>query len=187
MRHGEAGDLPLLVDLRRRFRSAVEVIPELASTQGVELFERQGVFTREEVESRCVIYLERYSKQVNIEAGVMCDMVKRAIFPSSSTCAADFARSASAIAAAGGVSAAQESRARRIAELCGAIADESDKLEKALSGAQEIEEPLAQARAYREAVVPRMNALRERVDAVEKLVDGKLWPYPTYEDLLFML
>ncbi|MGO8693517.1 MAG: glutamine synthetase III [Rectinemataceae bacterium] len=170
-----------------RFRSAVEVIPELASTQGVELFERQGVFTREEVESRCVIYLERYSKQVNIEAGVMCDMVKRAIFPSSSTCAADFARSASAIAAAGGVSAAQESRARRIAELCGAIADESDKLEKALSGAQEIEEPLAQARAYREAVVPRMNALRERVDAVEKLVDGKLWPYPTYEDLLFML
>jgi glutamine synthetase len=170
-----------------RFRAAVEVIPELASAQGVELFERQGVFTREEVESRCVIYLEKYSKQVNIEAGVMCDMVKRAIFPATSTCAADFARSASAIAAAGGVSAAQESRARRIAELSGAIAEESDKLEKALLGAQEIEEPLAQARAYREAVIPRMNALRERVDAAEKIVDTKLWPFPTYEDLLFML
>ncbi|MDA8427294.1 MAG: glutamine synthetase III [Treponema sp.] len=170
-----------------RFRAAVDVIPELASAQGVELFERQGVFSREEVESRCVIYLEKYSKQVNIEAGVMCDMVKRAIFPASSACAADFARCAAAITAGGGVAAAQESRSRRIAELSGSIADEADKLEKALVGAQEIEEPLAQARAYREAVIPRMNALREKVDAVEKIVDEKLWPYPTYEDLLFVL
>ncbi|HTX73941.1 MAG TPA: glutamine synthetase III [Rectinemataceae bacterium] len=170
-----------------RFRSAVEVIPELASAQGVELFERHGVFTREEIESRCVIYLEKYSKQVNIEAGVMCDMVRRAIFPAASACAMDFAHAATALGAIGGGGVAQEARARRIAELSAAVSEEAEKLEKSLEGALEIEEPLAQARAYREGVVPRMGSLRERVDALERIVDRGRWPFPTYEELLFRL
>ena len=32
-----------------------------------------------------------------------------------------------------------------------------------------------------------MNALRTQVDLVEKLVEKKAWPMPTYEDLLFTL
>ena len=62
-----------------------------------------------------------------------------------------------------------------------------DKLEKALAGVQEIEEPLAEARAYRESVIPRMNALREKADAVERIVESSRWPFPTYQDLLFSL
>jgi glutamine synthetase len=170
-----------------RFRAAVEVIPELASPAAVELFGRHGVFSKEEIESRCVIYLEKYSKQVNIEAGVMADMVKRAIFPAGSACAEDFARAAAALAAVGAGATAQELRARKIAELLAAVSEESDRLEKALSGAQEIEEPVARARAYRESVVPRMETLRTKVDTLEKLVDRKHWPFPTYEDLLFSL
>jgi glutamine synthetase len=170
-----------------RFRSAAEVIPELASPAGVELFARQGVFTREEVESRCVIYLEKYSKQVNIEAGVMIEMAKRSIFPAATACAADFARAAADLASVGASSAAQELRARKLAELAAAVADETEKLERALSGAQEVEEPLARARGYREGVVPRMATLRERVDLLEKAADKARWPFPSYQELLFGL
>jgi glutamine synthetase len=170
-----------------RFRAAVEVIPELASAAAVELFERHGVFSREEIESRCVIYLEKYSKQVNIEAGVMVDMAKRSIFPAATACAEDFARAAAALAAVGAPALAQELRARRLAELAGAVSEETEKLEKALASALENEEPVAHARAYRETVVPRMDALRAKVDALEKLVDKARWPFPTYEDLLFRL
>jgi glutamine synthetase len=170
-----------------RFRSAVEVIPELASTTGVELFSRYGVFTKEEIESRCVIYLEKYSKQINVEAGIMIEMAKTGIFPAVTGCAEDYARAASALAAVGAASSAQEIKARKLAELAAAVAEETDKLEKALNGVQEIEEPLAGARAYRESVIPRMAALREKVDAVERLVERKRWPFPTYEDLLFGL
>jgi glutamine synthetase len=170
-----------------RFKAAVEVIPEFASQAGVELFTRHGVFTKEEAESRCVIYLEKYSKQVNIEAGIMVEMSKRSIFPAATASAEDYARAASALAAVGALSSPQELRARKLAELAAAIADESDKLEKALAGVQEIEEPLAEARAYRESVIPRMVALRDKVDAVEKLVESKNWPFPTYQDLLFSL
>ena len=170
-----------------RFKAAVEVIPEFASPAGLELFARQGVFTKEEAESRCVIYLEKYAKQVNIEAGLMVEMAKRYIFPAASCAAEDYARAASSLAAVGALSSPQELRARKLAELAGAVADEADKLEKALLGVQEIEEPLAEARAYRESVIPRMNALREKGDAVERLVEASRWPFPTYEDLLFSL
>jgi glutamine synthetase len=170
-----------------RFRSAVEVIPEFASQAGVELFARHGVFTKEEAESRCVIYLEKYAKQVNIEAGIMVEMAKRYIFPAATASAEDYARAASSLAAVGALSSPQELRARKLAELASAVSEEADKLEKALTGVQEIEEPLAEARAYRESVIPRMNALRDKVDAVEKIVEGNRWPFPTYQELLFSL
>ncbi len=169
------------------FRSAVDVIPEFASAAGVELFSSQGVFTKDEVESRCVIYLEKYAKQVNIEAGVMIDMARRSIFPAATACVEDLARAAAALAAVGAASQAQELRARKLAELAGAVAEEADRLEKALAGAQEIEEPLAQAKGYREQVVPRMNALREKVDLLEKSVDKARWPFPGSQELLFTL
>jgi len=170
-----------------RFKAAVEVIPEFASPVGLELFARHGVFTKEEAESRVVIYLEKYAKQVNIEAGLMVEMAKRYVFPAATSSAEDYARAASALAAVGALSSPQELRARKLAELAAGVADEADKLEKALSGVQEIEEPLAEARAYRESVIPRMNTLRDKVDAVEKIVEASHWPFPTYEDLLFSL
>ena len=170
-----------------RFKAAVEVIPEFASQAGVELFTRHGVFTKEEAESRCVIYLEKYSKQVNIEAGIMVEMAKRYVFPAATASAEDYARAASALAAVGALSSPQELKARKLAELAAAVIDEAEKLEKSLASVQEIEEPLAEARAYRESVIPKMSTLREKVDAVEKVVEASRWPFPTYQDLLFSL
>lgn len=170
-----------------RFRSAVEAIPEFASAASVALFSGLGVFSKEELESRCVIYLERYAKQINIEAGVMADMSRRSIFPSASRLAAEFAREGTDLAAVGAPSAAQELRARRLAELAAALAEKTEVLEKALEAAQEIEEPLSCAKAYRESVVPRMDELRLVGDALERLMDKAAWPFPSYEDLLFTL
>jgi len=170
-----------------RFRSAVEAIPEFVRPEAVELFSRLGVFTKEEIESRAVIYLERYAKQVNIEAGVMADMVRRSAFPAGSRFAARLAGEATAMAAVGAVASPQELLVRKISTILQAVAERLEKLDEALARAQALEEPLALAKAYREGVVPRMDALRESVDALERLVDAELWPFPTYQELLFSL
>jgi glutamine synthetase len=169
------------------FRAAVDAIPEFASPSSVELFARLGIFSREEIESRCQIYLERYAKQVNIEAGVMADMARRSIFPAVSRAAAEFARAGTELAAVGAPSTAQEVRARRLAELSSALAAGCEALEKALEKAQLVEEPLARARAYRDTVVPRMDELRTVGDSLERLMDKEAWPFPSYEALLFSL
>ena len=170
-----------------QFPSAVDAIPEFASPSSIELFSRLGVFSKEEIESRCQIYLERYAKQVNIEAGVMADMARRSIFPAVTRVAAEFARAGTDLAAAGAPSSAQEARARRLAELSGVLASACESLEKALEKAQLVEEPLARARTYRGSVVPRMDELRAVGDSLERIMDKEAWPFPSYEALLFSL
>ncbi|MGD9940454.1 MAG: glutamine synthetase III [Clostridia bacterium] len=168
-------------------RATVDTMPVLIQKETIELFETHKVLTRAESESRYHIYLEKYSKQINIEAGVMVDMAKRMLFPAVGSFAASLARDAASLAAIGATSVAIEKRAKRLAELAGEIFDETDKLEKILVEAQEVEDAFVQAKAYREKVVPQMGVLRVKVDAAEKLVEKKYWPLPTYEELLFKL
>jgi glutamine synthetase len=168
-------------------RSSVDALPILVQKETIELFEAHKVLSKAESESRYHIYLEKYSKQINIEAGVMVDMSKRIIFPAASSFAAALARDAAALASIGAATAALEKRAKRIAELAGEIFDETDKLERVLSEAQELSDAFAQAKAYRDKVFSQMGALRSKVDAAEKLIDKKCWPLPTYEELLFKL
>jgi len=168
-------------------RSTVEALQILKEPESIELFETHHVMSKAEMESRYHIYLEKYSKQINIEAGVMIDMSKRSIFPAVSAHAADLARDSASLASIGASSAAIEKRAKHLAELGAGIYDETDKLERVLTEAQEVEDALLQARAYREKVVVRMAALRTQVDLAEKLVEKRAWPMPTYEELLFTL
>ena len=59
----------------------VEAIPALVSDKSVELFEKFGVFTRTELESRAEIRYENYSKALNIEARTMIDMGRKQFIP----------------------------------------------------------------------------------------------------------
>ena len=132
-------------------------------------------------------YLEKYSKQINIEAGVTIDMARRHIFPAVSAYAAQLARDALSLAAINAVSAPQEKRAKEIAELASELYQETAGLETLLTETQGIGETLAQARAYSGKVRPAMDAVRSKADALEKLVSKDAWPFPGYEELLFKL
>jgi glutamine synthetase len=168
-------------------RNAVDALSVLTRGEIISLFEVHKVLTKEELESRYHIYLEKYSKQINIEAGVTIEMARRAIFPAVTSFAADLARDAASLAAIGAVSVPQEKRAKRIAELASELYDETARLETALSEAQGTEDAFAQAKTYFEKVRPAMDNVRIRGDALEKLAAKEVWPYPGYEELLFKL
>ncbi|HRV24359.1 MAG TPA: glutamine synthetase type III, partial [Sphaerochaeta sp.] len=64
----------------------------------------------------------------------------------------------------------------------------ADLLHQAVTAAKQIQEnPLAQAKAYRDTVVTRMEELRTHVDLMEIHTDKHIWPIPSYDDLLFRL
>jgi glutamine synthetase len=168
-------------------KNAVDALTVLTRSETISLFETHSVLTKEEMESRYHIYLEKYSKQLNIEAGVTIDMARREIFPAVSSYSAELARDASALAAIHAVSSPQEKRAKKIAELSNDLYEETGKLEAVLAEAQGIEEAFAQSKAYFEKVRPAMDGVRSRADALEKLVSKEAWPFPGYEALLFKL
>ena len=153
----------------------------------ISLFENHGVFTAEELESRYHIYLEKFSKQINIEAGVTIEMARRQIFPAVSAYAASLARDASALAVVNAVNRPQAERAKEIAVLCNDLYEETGKLETILDETREIQDVYAQASCYSDKVRPAMDAVRKTADALEKLVSKDFWPFPGYEELLFKL
>ncbi|GHV84061.1 glutamine synthetase [Spirochaetia bacterium] len=167
--------------------STPDALQVLLSSEVINLFETHKVLTKDEMESRYHIYLEKYSKQINIEAGIMIDMARRSIFPAVTEYAAILARDAAALAAIHAVSAPQEKRAKRIAELANELFEETAKLEAALFGAQSTEEPYAQAKVYNGKVKAAMDIVRSKVDALEKITAKSSWPFPGFEELLFKL
>jgi glutamine synthetase len=168
-------------------KNAVDALSVLTRSETISLFEAHKVFTKEESESRYHIYLEKYSKQINIEAGVMIEMARRSIFPAVTAYASSLARDAASLAAIGAASASPEKRAKKIAELAAELYDETAKLETVLGEAQGVEEIFGQAKAYFEKVRPAMETLRSKGDALERLVAKDAWPFPGFEELLFKL
>ena len=79
--------------------------------------------------------------------------------------------------------------ARRLLESTTALLDETqqalDTLVSVDQKAERMEEGREQAVYYRERVVPAMQALRQPVDQLERIVDKSHWPMPSYGDLLF--
>ncbi|MBB6480382.1 glutamine synthetase III [Spirochaeta isovalerica] len=171
-------------------KSTVACMPEMISDTAVKLFEDHKVFTKPELEARYEINLETYSKQINIEAGVMVEMAERLIFPAASRYAEKVSKSIAAIkSAAPSVSTeAQEKLVAKLGESLNGLLKASSVVTKEMNKALEMEEDLlAQAKAYRENVIPAMAELRTFGDALEKITDKAMWPYPSYEDLLFTL
>jgi glutamine synthetase len=168
-------------------KNAVDALTVMIRSETIALFEAHKVLSKEEVESRYHIELEKYSKQINIEAGVTIDMARRYIFPSVTSYAGSLAGSAASLAAVGAVNTAQAKCVKKIADLSVELYDETTRLETALGEAQGMEDPFAQAKAYFEKVCPAMEIVRAKGDALEKLVSKEAWPLPGYEEMLFKL
>jgi glutamine synthetase len=168
-------------------RNAVDALSVLVRSETISLFETHKVFTQEESESRYHIYLEKYSKQINIEAGVTIDLARRYIFPAVTSFAGSLASDAAALAAIGATNVPQAKQAKKIAELSAELYDETAKLEAVLAESQGIEDAFARAKSYLDKVRPAMDGVRARVDALEKSVAKEVWPFPGYEELLFIL
>ena len=168
-------------------KSTPEALPYLVSKLNVDLFTKYGVYTEVELNSRCEILLENYSKVINIEALTMLDMAKKAILPAVIEFANTLAQTVNAKKA---VSAdinceAEEALLKRISALSASMYKKIDELDAKVCAAKDTEEAEALAMYYKESVIPAMSELRVAADELETIVDQKYWPFPTYGKLLF--
>ncbi|KPU46235.1 glutamine synthetase [Oxobacter pfennigii] len=169
-------------------KSTVAAISALISEKA-KIFEKHGVLSHKELESRYEIALEGYIKQINIEALTMLDMAKRQILPASidySTVLASNINTIKKALPAADVSA-QEGLLKELTDTIGSFNKYIAVLEKTVEEAQELEgDTLKAAKFYRDGVFKDMGVLRTYGDKLETIVDSKLWPLPTYSDMLFL-
>jgi glutamine synthetase len=176
-KEAEKRGLPTLKD-------SVAAFPVLKSSKTVALFQKYDVLSKAEVESRWYIAVEKYVKQMTIEAETMVSLARSMILPAALQHQALMAEAVGATLAAEVACdeehAALEAFVRQVASLRAAIG----KLEKALS--HEGDDPAAHATHIAKKVKPAMDELRTIADQLEATVAAELWPLPTYRELLFL-
>ena len=166
-------------------KSMVEAIPAMVTDSAVSLFERFGVFTRAELESRAEIQYETYAKAINIEARTMIDMASKQFLPAFIKYTKTLADTVNSVKAAGADASVQMECLNEVTELMGETKRALDELVKVTEEAAKKEEGAEQANFYHSDVFPAMEALRAPVDKLEMIVDKEAWPMPSYGDLIF--
>ncbi len=168
-------------------RSSVEAWPYFASEESVRIFTKHKIFTKEEIHARLDIVLEKYSKQINIEAACAHEIATREILPACTEYAVELASQIAVLEEAGMKAGSLKKKLSDITALVEEASALVDELEKARLGAHTVDGCLNEAEYYRDQVFSKSEALRVPVDMLEKLMPKDFWPMPTYEDLLFRM
>ena len=163
----------------------VEAVDTLTTEKSVKLFERFGIFTRAELQSREEILYETYAKTINIEALTMIDMASKQILPAVVSYTKELADTVLAVAQTGIEPVVQKELLEQVNLSLKEMQKALKELQEAENKVREITNAKEKAFFYREVVTAAMKKLREPADRLEVLVDKRVWPFPTYADLLF--
>ena len=165
-------------------RNSVEALPVLKQKKNVDLFKKYGVMNKVEVESRLHVGLERYVKQITIEAEMMGHIARTQILPAALRHQALLAEAVTKTQAAGVPASDQKGALERFVGYANRLREAIGLLEEAMT--HEDADPLAHARHIQEAMIPAMVETREAADHLETVVTAEFWPLPTYRELLFL-
>ena len=157
----------------------------LITEKSVKLFERFHIFTKAELESRVEILYETYAKTIKIEALTMIDMASKQIIPAVISYTKELAETVVLVMKAGLEASVQRDLLEKVNGHLKEMQDALVKLQQAEAKARAMKPGKEQAFFYKDEVKTAMDALRVPADKLEVLVDKKVWPFPTYADLIF--
>ena len=167
--------------------SFVDAIEALKFDNTIRVFEKHKVLSRTELESRAEINYEIYAKTINIEARTMAEMASRKFLPATIRYIRRLGEAINEVNQAVG-SEFSETEAEILKECSQHLADANaayKKLVAQIETAAGITDTCEKAMYFRKTVVKTMEELRKPIDSLELIVDDRLWPVPTYGELIF--
>lgn len=170
-------------------KTTVDAVPYLKEERNIELFERQKVLSREEVESRYEILMEEYVNLLNIEANTMVSMARKEILPAASKFQKELADTIIAKENAGVAlsESYEKDTLKKASTLLNTAYASCEQLAAAKEKLQSLPTVEDKALFVKDVIIPDMDALRAPCDELEIITDSKDWPFPTYGKLLFGL
>jgi len=166
-------------------KETVDALPAMVSKEALKAFSDFGVLSEAETESRFNIFMEKYNKQLTIEARSMVSMARRIVAPAATRHQTELAQAVVSTQAAGIDATWQQEALQEFTSLFKRLRQGTRALEEA-TDASETEDLLEHGRRIKETVKPAMAELREVVDELERQVSDDLWPLPTYREMLFV-
>ena len=163
--------------------TTADALPHFMSDNIVGLFERTGVLSPVELESRYEVYAEQYNLAIEVEAKLVSDIATTKILPASLTYLSEVTHAAGSAAELGlelNVTVATK-LVEHINGLTAAVAQIDEEITK-----HDFADTEAHMRFSADVICPLMAEARAHGDALEMLVADELWPLPKYAEMLFI-
>ncbi|MBN1534091.1 MAG: glutamine synthetase III [Spirochaetes bacterium] len=169
-------------------KTSVEALPSLDTEKAKGLFEKYKVLSPVELKSRYHIRLERYAKDIDIEAKALSNMVTSQIIPAALRFQGEMAKSLKDTAKVLGDAdlAPQKKLLGTLCGLIGAIETSVEELKTAQEKGIGMHDELEKAKYCNDTLKPLMLKVRQSVDELEPLVCDELWPIPKFWEMLFI-
>ena len=166
-------------------KTTPEALATMLDEKNIKLFEKFGVYTKEELESRYEIYMENYCTTISIEALTMIDLIKKQVMLAVMEYESMLVGLVADKAAVGIGGVMEKALSEKISVLADSMYIKLGNLEEAVLGAKDIEGTQDKGMYYRTKIFLGMQELRAVVDELETLVGAEYWPLPTYAEMLY--
>jgi len=163
-------------------RTTPEAIATFASEKNIAMFERTKIYTRREVLSAQSVLFENYAKTVSIEAECLHNMASAFVLP----VALEYKQKIQST-----IDPSEPLQAGLMKEFnthVNQLLSSVNELKSAKDHAKTFHEDKLheQTTYYRKQVWDAMAKTRAACDALEVLVDDRMWPFPKYSEMLFL-
>jgi glutamine synthetase len=167
-------------------RRTPEALKELISKQSRSVFAKLGVLSKEELDSRYHVRVERYVKDMLIELHTMREMVDTMVIPAAYSYLSQLTEAAAQAKTAGIAVVPQITTANQVGELVQELQESREDLSDVIARAEaKHDDPAAQAELLTSEGADTMSEVRKACDALELLVSDDCWPLPKYREMLF--
>jgi glutamine synthetase len=168
------------------FRRTPPALKQMTSKATRDLLVKTGVFTAEELESRYHVRLERYVKDMLIEAHTLKEMIDTQVLPASYSYSSELITAAAQAKTAGVKAVPQVAAANILGAKIEALQERRDKLVSLIDQAEGMHDTLEkQAELLTGKTADAMAAVRQASDELELSVSDACWPLPKYREMLF--
>lgn len=164
----------------KNLRTSPDAFGEIAAKSTVDVFKRQGVLSKRELESREEVAFHTYNLVVGTESKLTLEIGRTQLLPAATRHAVELA---DAVASVKGL---KNSTLERVVALTNELDAALVTLEDARAKFNAAADAHTGAKIGRDKVLTAMLAVRKAADALEEIVADDQWPLPSYQELLFL-
>lgn len=162
----------------------VDSIYSMLDDKAVEMFERNKVYDRLELEARVDILTEEYRKSVKAEVLTLLDISKKDILPA---LVREIKFYTDAQNSLGTENSYYQRKIKHLCDLLATFDERYHDLKKHMIERQQYPNNMEKAQYLNQVIVPKMEELRAVIDAIEEAVSSDNYPFPTYDDMFISM
>ncbi|KAI9478407.1 MAG: glutamine synthetase type III N terminal-domain-containing protein [Benjaminiella poitrasii] len=155
----------------------------LLRDENAKMLKDMGVFSEPELHSRYHILIEKYAKDVIIEAQTMITMVIQQVLPAAFEYRRSLAEAANFMKNIGVESTPEVDLLNELTPIVATLQKDITALKYFMVDLNKVNDMVELSNACCDQVIPKMEAIRELADKLERNVSDKLWPLPKYTEL----